>query len=184
MALATTFLRCPVCAASRPLGREEALGKQRVISTKALGGAAATLTEQPVHPGKVLVLAGKGGLEVLVAGQLPQVPQGSHCRPLPQHLRRHPPDVTGAHFVCAGGKQRPPASVCEAPCDTHSHTRLLHHNMGQATSGSAESGPRDPGGAEGERAQGEGLRLGRAVKFHKGLWAAEQGRWAHFGSRL
>lgn len=52
---------------------------------------------------------------MLVAGQLPQVPQGSHRWLLPQHLRRHPPDVTGAHSVCAGGKERQPASVCAAP---------------------------------------------------------------------
>lgn len=59
------------------------------------GGAA--LSEEAVEPREPPVLAGKGSLDVLIAGQICQVTQGSHCWLLMQHLSHHPLDISGFH---------------------------------------------------------------------------------------
>lgn len=68
------------------------------------GGAA--LSEEAVEPREPPVLAGEGGLDVLIAGQICQVTQGSHCWLLVQHLSHHPLEISGFHLTCRHKKRQ------------------------------------------------------------------------------
>ena len=57
------------------------------------------LSKEAVHARQASVLAGQGGLDVLVGGQLRQVPQGSHGRFAAKHLAGHSLDVAGRHVA-------------------------------------------------------------------------------------
>lgn len=82
--------------------------KKKTIKKEGFRGQAggAALSEEAVEPRQPPVLAGEGGLDVLVAGQVCQVPQGSHCWLLVQHLCHHPLDISGFHLTCREEKGR------------------------------------------------------------------------------
>lgn len=58
------------------------------------------LSEEAVHAGQASVLAGQGGLDVFVGGQLRQVSQGGHRWFAAQHLGGDSLDVAGRHAAC------------------------------------------------------------------------------------
>lgn len=57
------------------------------------------LSEEAVHAGQTSVLAGQGGLDVFVRGQLRQVSQSCYCGLTAQHLGGYFLNVTGCHVA-------------------------------------------------------------------------------------
>lgn len=58
------------------------------------------LPEEAIHAGQTSILAGQGGLDVFVRGQLRQVSQSCYCGLTAQHLGGYSLNVTGCHVAC------------------------------------------------------------------------------------
>ena len=57
------------------------------------------LSKEAVHARQASILAGQSCLDVLVGGQLGQVPQGSHSRLAAEHLGGHSLDVSSCNVA-------------------------------------------------------------------------------------
>lgn len=62
------------------------------------------LSEEAIHAGQTSVLAGQGGLDVLVGGQLRQVSQSGDCGLTAQHLGGYSLNITGCHVALGKSK--------------------------------------------------------------------------------